>query len=101
MHRRAALAVALVLICWGHPQLSGVSEAARPGPLVCGKGHKGDQACPMPNQCQVRVSDKCVKGECPPILNAPDGTSCDDGNGSTVGDACTLGVARRAIGVPG
>src|SRR5207247_1113742 len=58
------------------------------GQLVC---HK--QTCPVPtSSCQTLAANKCVKGECPAIVNVADGARCDDGSVRTSSDTCTSGV---------
>ena len=121
MCRRLAIAVALIVLCWAQP---GSASLANPSPLRCDKkdknekddrddrhgrytkndrddqddkDHKDGKACPLPAQCQLRVSDHCVNGQCPAIVNAPDGTSCDDGNPATTGDACRQGVCGGGL----
>jgi len=63
--------------------------------LTC---HK--QVCDLPGPCQVRESEKCVTGggppRCPAVINAPDGTSCNDANICTVADHCAAGICGGA-----
>src|SRR6188768_4067627 len=90
MCRRYKMGLMLLSLLCVYPAFARVSEAARGGPLVCHKGGKTE--CAVPAACQVRASDRCVHGECPPLVDAPDGTVCDDGNPETSGDSCTQGV---------
>jgi hypothetical protein len=117
MCRRALTCAFLLLLCWVYPGSARAFDNSHPHPLICPDDDDGDRHdrddrhdgygrddrdddrdhrdrdfCPRPNQCQVRTSDHCVRGHCPPIVNAPDGTACDDGNRHTHGDVCTQGV---------
>jgi hypothetical protein len=69
------------------------AQDAKPNkPLTC---HK--VVCPLPtSSCQTLESDKCVKGQCPAIVNVADGTSCNDGNVCTSDDVCSGGVCGGA-----
>ena len=79
--------MSIAFACLTTAGLLPAAEAAKPGPLAC---HK--QECAMPGPCQVREAEKCVKGQCPAIVNAPDGTSCNDANVCTQVDVCAAGA---------
>jgi hypothetical protein len=84
-------AAMVVFMCWGNRELIGVAEAARPGPLTCGRVE-----CPLPGPCQVSESETCVRGggppRCPALVNAADGTTCSDGNACSQVDTCQSGI---------
>jgi alpha-tubulin suppressor-like RCC1 family protein len=47
--------------------------------------------CVPPDQCHVAGTCNAATGACS-LVDAPDGTACDDGNPGTIGDVCTAGV---------
>ena len=93
MSTRSSLAFLLFQSCvWICSLAVAQSTAAPGGPLVC---HK--EVCPVPaSPCQVLESSSCVHGggppRCPAIVNAPTGTSCNDGSVCTTNDVCSAGV---------
>ena len=59
--------------------------------ICSGVDHCAGVTCPTPDQCHaVGICDHGT-GTCSNPIKA-DGTGCDDGNASTVGDACTSGI---------
>eukprot|EP01052_Picozoa_sp_SAG31_P031894 SAG31_NODE_3432_length_4280_cov_1.816073_1_plen_845_part_00 len=53
-----------------------------------------DVTCPAASEC--KVAGTCSGGTCSAETNAQDGTACNDGDDSTTGDACVVGICEAS-----